>query len=258
MSYGAGWAVIVPEYAGVVKYDIVSQAYEMAVEGGQVPSASRSGQAFCCYSAGVGGPLIILVDGEYRILDEELEWEWRKWPCVNYDGTKLAWKGKVEGHEIGIWIYNMPSSEYLYIGTGSYPAWHTTTDKIVYKHESGDSGSGLVEYSYSTAEYDTIYSFDDNVGSRYMSYSPQGGELVVGVVALQDEQEGVFVLDIQSSEMRRINNHYPLGISWGDRGIVYSSGCEDVDDDGCGVLWFIDVVTWEYWQLTDRLQFVFQ
>jgi len=272
-SVGPGWLSIVPENRGVVGYNLSSGEYEMLIPEGLSPNANYLGNVVAGFQGNNTSPISVWTPQGLVSIGDTEEWQRRSKVCVNHDGTKLGWRNISLGHDIGVWIYSLPTLEYLFVGTpdsddegssndSSNPVWHPVEDILLYSgtwvRGSGDSTiviSSIIEFHFSSGESDTLATLD--MGIRSMCYSPTGNQVALIGAGPNERNHAIFVLDVTSGTYSKIKDHFGRGLSWGERGLVYNNDCGELDDPGCGVLWLLDPSTGESSPITQRFQFNF-
>lgn len=241
-----------PDRAGVIVYNLVSRQHHLVLPHASYPGASRDGDVIVAVA---GHNLVAYVDSTISEIDEVEQWTNRSSIAVDDTGQLLAWRSSGADHAVGVWTFDRHSLQYRFLGRGADPDWKPGQDVVLYRASDGAGTTCLVEYRLGTAHYDTLYRFPATFSGRHFSYSPNGDKVAFFRISTEAAEQGLCTLDITAGEIEQHNGNLGVGLDWNDDGIIYTNGCYEIDNEGCGVLWLLDLDTGQEIQVSDRMQF---
>lgn len=239
--------------AGVVVMTLDGEC-KLAVPQGQTPAASsRLGQGICLIGS-LAGPMVSFTSSDEDTVLEDAAWLRRSDLALSDNGVWAAWRCCWEDHTVGVWVYRFDLGQSQFVGQGGFPTWKPGSEVLLYR--GGEWRPCLIEYTASSGQRDTIRTFSEDYSSLEMCYSPDGEKIAYDRFGLTAGQSGLCIYDRVTGSEQLVNHRRATGLSWGPGGIVYTNGCGDCEDDGCGVLWIYDPESGSDRQLTTRLQAV--
>ena len=171
-------------------------------------------------------------------------------PDWSPDGSMIAWERSV-GDSRGVWLMAVEGgSALLVLPYGRAPDWNQSGNRLLCDGWI-DSVHGIIEYELD--EGVATFLATDESGSKSVSaeYSPDNAEIAFSLQRHGYRSE-VWVMDAAGGGARQLTWHGGAHPSWSPDGskVVYTRENTQSDAPEDGVLWVVDVVTGDGYQLT--------